>query len=691
MNFLDEFGRSGRRAVACAFGGLLGLAASAGAFAQCGSGGDCFATHGPGCSDADCCGAVCAADSFCCATSWDSICVTEAGDFCVAAVLAGPDINPANGNAYYLLDPAIWTAAHAAAAGLGGHLVSVKDAAENGWVLSMVVSHGSPADYWIGLNDRSAEGIFQWDDGEPVLYVNWLPGQPDNSGDEDVVQVVNPLGQWNDLPTIAVRRAVVEVEHFYCGDPDAGSCFSPHLTPSCLEATCCEDVCAYDIFCCQNYWDSICTNEAIQSCGTATAAGPMVNPATGRRHTMLAASGWIVAETYAEEMGQTIVTVRSDRENEFLRRSFGASVPGLGPVNLWIGLNDLAVPGTYAWASGDPFAYAHWAPGEPNSPIINENYGMMMTNGLWADVYGNVPTRAVLEEGGHAVCGAGGPFNLPHGPGCDLESCCNLVCEIDSYCCSVAWDMTCVNEAVARCNPVVVVGPIVDPANRHTYYGVTGALWTESERFANAMGGHLAVPNDAAENAWLTANFLNVPNGFISAMIGVHDQLKEGTFQAVDAIGGAAVAYAPWSAGEPNNQGNEDMVHLLPAGTWNDLTRYSIQPAIIEVPCLGDLNNDAAVDASDLAILLGAWGVGTAADLNFDGRTDASDLAVLLGAWGGCPQSNCCSSHGSGGCEQPGCTACVCAMDPFCCTNHWDSLCAGEAADECNIACQCGG
>ncbi len=51
---------------------------------------------------------------------------------------------------------------------------------------------------------------------------------------------------------------------------------------------------------------------------------------------------------------------------------------------------------------------------------------------------------------------------------------------------------------------------------------------------------------------------------------------------------------------------------------------------------LGDLNHDGAVDAADLAILLGTWGVCPACppDLNGDGTVDAADLAILLGAWG---------------------------------------------------------
>ncbi|MBL9119370.1 MAG: hypothetical protein JNL80_05615 [Phycisphaerae bacterium] len=50
-----------------------------------------------------------------------------------------------------------------------------------------------------------------------------------------------------------------------------------------------------------------------------------------------------------------------------------------------------------------------------------------------------------------------------------------------------------------------------------------------------------------------------------------------------------------------------------------------------------DLNNDGAVDAMDLAILLGQWGLcsSTCADFNGDGEVDAMDLSMLLGEWTG--------------------------------------------------------
>jgi Subtilase family len=55
-------------------------------------------------------------------------------------------------------------------------------------------------------------------------------------------------------------------------------------------------------------------------------------------------------------------------------------------------------------------------------------------------------------------------------------------------------------------------------------------------------------------------------------------------------------------------------------------------------PPIADLNDDFIVDASDLAVVLGAWGpctqpVGCIADLNHDGAVDATDLAVVLGDW----------------------------------------------------------
>lgn len=49
--------------------------------------------------------------------------------------------------------------------------------------------------------------------------------------------------------------------------------------------------------------------------------------------------------------------------------------------------------------------------------------------------------------------------------------------------------------------------------------------------------------------------------------------------------------------------------------------------------------------------------------------------------------SNCCVSHAGPGCDDAACQAAVCADDPFCCNNTWDSACANAAINECTPLC----
>ena len=48
---------------------------------------------------------------------------------------------------------------------------------------------------------------------------------------------------------------------------------------------------------------------------------------------------------------------------------------------------------------------------------------------------------------------------------------------------------------------------------------------------------------------------------------------------------------------------------------------------------------------------------------------------------------NCCNTVHGAGCSVPSIQACVCALDPFCCNNTWDSLCVSTAKNSCGAAC----
>ena len=74
------------------------------------------------------------------------------------------------------------------------NLASIHSAEENSFIKTFV----SAFDYvWIGLNDMSTEGTFQWTDASPTNYTNWAASQPGNQNDSDCVFMLRD-GTWDD-------------------------------------------------------------------------------------------------------------------------------------------------------------------------------------------------------------------------------------------------------------------------------------------------------------------------------------------------------------------------------------------------------------------------------------------------------------------------------------------------------------
>jgi hypothetical protein len=118
-------------------------------------------------------------------------------------VHAGPIIlNPSNGHGYTLLDPSNWTDAEAAAVVLGGHLVSIGDAAENAWVFA---TFGQARNLWIGLYEDA--GGLHWSDGSAVVYTNiWdhNPGYPTEPYWVMGVTYSGYQGTWDDWQNVTL-------------------------------------------------------------------------------------------------------------------------------------------------------------------------------------------------------------------------------------------------------------------------------------------------------------------------------------------------------------------------------------------------------------------------------------------------------------------------------------------------------
>ena len=110
-----------------------------------------------------------------------------------ASVVAGPLVNPANGHAYYLLSNDTWAASEAEAVTLGGHLATIRSAAENAWVYNTFGYYSGSSRYlWIGLNDLGTAGTFAWVGGDSSTYKNWTSGEPNNIGTERYGFIYSP-------------------------------------------------------------------------------------------------------------------------------------------------------------------------------------------------------------------------------------------------------------------------------------------------------------------------------------------------------------------------------------------------------------------------------------------------------------------------------------------------------------------
>ncbi len=168
------------------------------------------------------------------------------GDACDACstIIGGPIQNPANGHNYYLLGQCSWTESEAAAVALGGHLVTINDAAEQTWVFNTFANYaGTRRDLWLGISDAAVEGVMAWASGEPVTYTNWDPNEPNNLGGEDYGHIWGAFdslgrdGLWNDILDNGIGGAGVPVNPYgvveVASEPDSDGDGVPDATDNC--------------------------------------------------------------------------------------------------------------------------------------------------------------------------------------------------------------------------------------------------------------------------------------------------------------------------------------------------------------------------------------------------------------------------------------------------------------------------
>jgi len=166
--------------------------------------------------------------------------------------------------------------------------------------------------------------------------------------------------------------------------------------------------------------------------------------------------------------------------------------------------------------------------------------------------------------------------------------------------------------------PTVLTSPAIDLAGSSVEVSYAAFVYCNDAALP-AEADFLVVQVSADGTTWVTADTVGTTS---SAW-----QVR--TFRMNDFIVPTATSRVRFSINDtPNNSVTEAAV---------DAVRMVATVCEQANPCPADLDGDSQVSASDLAMILGAWGQAGATDLDGDGTTGAPDLAAVLAAWGACP------------------------------------------------------
>ena len=89
----------------------------------------------------------------------------------------------------------------------------------------------------------------------------------------------------------------------------------------------------------------------------------MVYAGNGHTYYLLSPDTWSNSEAFAVTLGGNLATITDAAENNWLYQNVDI---GNSVKNAWIGLEYSTTTSSWGWASGQPFNYVNWAPGEPN-------------------------------------------------------------------------------------------------------------------------------------------------------------------------------------------------------------------------------------------------------------------------------------------------------------------------------------
>lgn len=547
----------------------------------------CGTTGPAGCAYAPCQDCVCAIDGFCCTTAWDGICVSETFNPCGAqcTMVAVCD----DGNACTTGDACIAETCTGAVTVCDDGNPCTTDACD-------------PASGQCVYNNAPATGF--------------------------ACQTQGPAGCGN----AACQACVCGIDPFCCNTAWDGICVSEasnECALACTVGVACDDgdPCTENDVCQGNVCagtPKLCTDNDVCTTDSCAADGTCVfttNISTSGASSYVFCPGAVTqaqATVECQARGAKLATLESASENAFV----STEALAYGLVAPWVSLVDTVTENTFVWGTGAPLTYSGWCPGEPNNAnnedCVQLNWGCGGGGFAWNDNNCGAAFSFVCELDCNDTnsctidTAVQGELACNNGPlpganccesheqtGCGDFDCQACVCGMDPFCCNTSWDGICAGEAQNQCNAQCNCGSpelycndgdgmtvdtcnVVGSCNGNLVNGscykptsvAAGISWSNAENACATWGGHLVTIDNVAENTAVRSLVTTYCGANTTAWIGLNDLISEGQYVW---IGGGAPGYTNWASGEPNNVGNEDVVHMLVSGQWNDLPATSNQ------------------------------------------------------------------------------------------------------------------
>lgn len=615
---------------------------------------DCFQEQsaGGGCTDADCCNAVCEIDPTCCSQVWDQDCANQALVTCRTcgqnpASCTEPHDTPACENQeccekVCVLDPSCCQVA---------------------WDADCVT--------------LAVQQCLEC--GSPVAGPCDAPHSTPFCSDAECCQAVCEIKP--ECCAIAWDQACVNLADQQCsgcGAAGSGDCCVIHPTPFCENGRCCAAVCAQDPICCEISWDFACTQFAL------------VLPACD-------GLGCICGEL--DEEGLPISCFEEHRDPGCSEAFCCQLVCQRDPYCCYVAWDAPCVEGAVDLCSNNPGCLT-----EIGLPVNGSCFVPRLTPGCdrpgcctavctdpeFADCCTIAWDADCVLRAAEICEGCGDPYSgscyvAKGAPNCSDAECCEKVCAVDPFCCDKVWDVACAARAEDQC------GDPIEQCGESPRSCWIASFWTQG---CNDVSCCQTICRDidpfCCEIRWdavcaYQANFVCQPD--FPTVIG-----RDGCLDVHDSPGCAVAACsrAVCSADPTCCTESWDIDCVVIAS--------AVCPAAYSCPAPGDCTSahgnpgcrDTAccngVCLADPSCCSAAWDATCAAQAR-------ALCSPPSGSDWNCPcAGDCFSTHDNPGCDSESCCSIVCNVSPICCTESWDAECATLASLLCSgpVGCASG-